>query len=373
MAPLFYHFLSDISFKDLITRTKPLCLSLYMSVNHPVRKSDKNRLELKNLTSELRKQLSDAPYDKVGEKEALSHFDTFDWTELGEKPLQGVAFFSTPQQLDVVSSEVPFLPFSAVAEHAIVAPLISTEFLQRSFLCLKLALADIALFSVDGSQMSRIELEDIPHSFDAFMEQYDLEKSSQLRTHHEGAGVRELFHAHGSTQSTDVYKEQFISLWAGSPALWNRVGDHQLVLAGVREATALFLRKQNRRAVESLILHDSLDGQEPDKMLLQLKERVREHNRLKMGERVRTLLERSSSPHRPTCEERRLLLEHARDGRIEVLLIKDDIWKLFYQDPHHFYDLERVIAGTFLAGGEVLPVPAEWNDPAEGYVALLRY
>lgn len=373
MAQPFYHFLSDISPKDLITRTRPLCLSLYMPVSHPIRKSDKNRLELKNLTNELRRQLSDAPYDKIGEKEALSHFDTFDWNELGEKPLQGIAFFGTPQQLDVVSSEIPFLPFSAVAEHAIVTPLISAEFLQRSFFYLKLALADTALFSVDGSQINRIELEGVPHSFDNFMEQYDLEKSSQLRTHHEGSGVRELFHAHGSAHSTDIYKDQFISLWAGASALWNRVGSQQLVLAGVKEATSLFLKKQTKRANDSFIIHDSLDGIEPDKVLLQLKELVREHNRVKMSERVSALLEQSSSPHKPACEERRLLLEYSRDGRIQVLLIKDDVWKLFYKDPHHFYDLERIITGTLLAGGEVLPVPADWSHPDEGYLALLRY
>lgn len=189
--------------KKLISETNQPCISMYM----PTEKSEGNaynkmKIRFKNLTRSARKKLkehwgmSDKEIDEILEPLVGLENDKNFWLD---NQSQGLAFFISPDQYKSYRLPVKFEEEIKVGENFDFRQIAPAVFEDNIFYLLTLSRNNTRIFYCDDEIIQKIELEDLPASFEEIFETGDLEDNIQRASSSTG-GDTGIYHGQGGVE-----------------------------------------------------------------------------------------------------------------------------------------------------------------------------
>lgn len=185
----------------LLSTSKGLNLSIFLTTGAEDRDLQKGRIQLKNLLKESEAQLVEAGIKKT----EVSNFtkdikalleDTKFWNYLDK----GLAIFATDEDLNFYTLPITFEPLTAVKDHFYIKPLFPVFQSNGQFYVLAISQNDLRLLHCTRDDVTEVELEDVPTSLAEALKYDDPEKQLQFNTRTPGntGGIRSaVFYGQG--------------------------------------------------------------------------------------------------------------------------------------------------------------------------------
>ncbi len=360
-------------------------VSIYLQTHRTNQEAQQDPIRLKKLLSEaeakledrgLRKSQIDDILDEARQLVGTSNF----WLHQSE----GLALFCTPEFFEFYKVPLQFENFVYVDDRFFVTPLLPMLARDGSYYVLALSQKQVRLLDCTRESQARVELDDIPQSFQEFQEEFTYERHSGGRT--TGANGGMSFHGLGDDQKEEQMKKisEFVSqVETGVTNYMKKQGD-PLVLAGVVDTASMY-REYNQY---NELVDDFIRGNTDEKSDQELREEGWEIIKPKFLSVIEKALEQYAdlSSTDKISSDLDEVVKAARYGRIDTLFVPKSKyrWGQFDEekDTVHtddqqqdgFHDLYNYAAlHTLTKDGKVYAIEGDRMPEYATIAAIFRY
>jgi hypothetical protein len=230
----------------LLEERKPPCISIYLPTERTGPESEKDRILLKNLLSEVKQRLKAERHRRDEIEELTAPMagmleSTFAWP----CGCDGLAIFRSPELFRRFRLPVRFGRLAVVSDSFHIRPLLPLLTASGSYYVLALSRGEVKLFHASDQRVTQIPIPESPESIEETLRFDDPEKQLQYHTGSQARGGRRSAVFHGQGVGTDDSEENTLrylkDVDSGVHAVLRREAA-PLVLAAVEELQGLYRR-----------------------------------------------------------------------------------------------------------------------------------
>ncbi|MFW5873751.1 MAG: hypothetical protein ACOCVD_03640 [Bacillota bacterium] len=372
--------------KQLISETNQPCISMYM----PTEKSEGNaynkmKIRFKNLTRTARKKLkenwgmNDKEVDDLLEPLVGLENDKDFWLD---NQSQGLAFYISPEQYKLYRLPVKFEEEIKVGENFDFRQIVPAVFENNSFYLLTLSRNNTRIFYCDDENIEKLELEDLPASFEEIFETGNIEVNIQRASSSTG-GDTGIYHGQGGVEGdTEEDLLQYFRLVdeAVTPYL-NQFGA-PLALMCVEEIYSYYEKANSYENLLETFVKGSPGKMTKDEIYEQAKDVILPELNKEKENAIEKYSELISSEKTENDLEK--ILPDTIHGKVEFLLLSNSANKngnydlssdkIIEEEPDHDFDLYNyAVLNTILNGGKVYLLSDEQMPDGSDIGAVYRY
>lgn len=362
-----------------------LSVSIYLQTHRTNQEAQQDPIRFKKLLNEVEQKLSERglreeEIDKILE-EAWQLVETGDfWLHQSD----GLAVFCTPEFFEFYKVPQDFDNFVYVDDRFFVTPLLPMLARDGSYYVLALSQKKVRLLDCTRDSQARIELEDIPESYEEFQENYTFERHSGGRP--SGANGGMSYHGLGDDQKEEQGKklQEFISqVETGVTKYMKNQGD-PLVLAGVGDIVSTY--RQHNKYNE--LVEEFIKGNTDEKSDKQLRNEawkiIKPHFLSVIDDELDHFANLSNSDK--ISKDLEEVVKASRYGRVETLFVpigtyrwgkfdeSEDAVLTEDQQEDGFHDLYNYAAlHTLTKGGKVYALSGDHMPGYSSIAAIFRY
>lgn len=358
---------------DLLLNQRPgSCLSIFLPTHRAGSQTQQGRIRLKNLLRTAERELAGHGASEWDIETILTPLralvaDEGFWSRQSE----GLALFAAPEYFRAYRLPIHFRELVVVNDRFAVAPLLPLRLQTGRFYVLGLSMNQVRLLAVDHDQVERVELADVPASFEDALGYVEYNRDLQFHSSVPmGRGTRSVtFHGHGGKDEEKLKKDIQAYFRLIASRLEKHLDPHfPLVLAAIEPHLPLY------RSVSSFknLLHEAVAGN-PDYLtdleLATLAREVAEPWFLRERDAALTRwIELGGTPRAARRLEE--IVPAAFSGRIDSLFVRDGLAAWGHYDAttgeaeihtaHAQGDddlVDAAVAATLANGGEVYLAP----------------
>jgi hypothetical protein len=307
---------------DLACWSESPCVSLYLPLDPKHPQIAANRVMLKDLVADARRQLETSTIRRPAIDALLAPIESLLVAERWPLGFRGYGFFYAPARSLELSLDVDVPAMAVVAGRFVVTPLVGALADPGSYYLLAITQRRVRLFRGRHDGLTEVEVPDLPaSSADAlWYEHHERELSVQGGSH---KGVDRITGIqHGSPSDRDLRKQQLVRFFRiVDEALWGVLHDETapLIVAGVAFELAVY-REANRYPH----LVATVDTGNPDQLGLdELHAKVWPTAATALDASRRQLLKRVASS-RERLTSARAISAACQQGRVGALLVRPD-------------------------------------------------
>ena len=372
--------------KKLISETNQPCISMYM----PTEKSEGNaynkmKIRFKNLTRSARKKLkdnwgmNDKEIDDILEPLVGLENDKDFWLD---NQSQGLAFYISPGQYKSYRLPVKFEEEIKVGENFDFRQIMPAVFEDNSFYLLTLSRNNTRIFYCDDENIEKIEIENLPASFEEIFETGNIEVNIQRASSSPG-GDTGIYHGQGGVEGdTEEDLLQYFRLVdeAVTPYL-NQFGA-PLALMCVEEIYPYYEQANSYDNLLEKFVKGSPGKMKKEEIFDQARDVILPELNKEKGNAIEKYKELISSEK--TESELEKILPDTVHGKVELLLLSNSANKqgnydlsndkIIEEGPDHDFDLYNyAVLNTILNGGKVYLLSDEQMPDNSEIGAVYRY
>lgn len=386
--------ITEEAFEDLLTHKGNPCISLYMPTQRHAPEDQRNRINFKNLITDVRKQLTDRGFRAqeidtlLADVQPLIDDNVDDWQYMND----GFAVFIAPDFYQSYRLPRSFESFSYIGDKFHISQLLPIITNDQEFYVLELDLERSRLIKADRYRLAEVELTDVPTSVSEALQYDDFERQVQLHsTANQGKSDQNaLFHGQGTAADEDRQRENNMRFLQ---ALDNGICSHlntehkPLILAGGDSLRGLY-RQVNHY---DHVLEKSIDNDTESLSDEELHARAWDIVKSSLGKQLAASMNEykrlsGNNDERATNDFERIV-PAAHFQRVDTLFIAEDRnqWgefdqennQLIVHDQRHDSDSDLIndaVVHTLKNGGGVYTVnPDDIANEEQPMAAILRY
>lgn len=360
-------------------------VSIYLQTHRTNQEAQQDPIRFKKLLNEAEQKLSDRGLreDEIDNilKEAWQLVETGNfWLHQSD----GLAIFCTPDFFEFYKVPQSFDNFVYVDDRFFITPLLPMLARDGSYYVLALSQKEVRLLDCTRETQARIELEEIPESYEEFQQNYTFERHSGGRP--SGANGGMTYHGLGDDQKEEKVKklQEFISqVESGVTKYMKNQGD-PLILAGVVEIASTY-RKYNQY---NELVEDFIKGNTDEKSNKQLRKEGWKIIKPQFLSVIENELDRYAdlSNTDKISSDLEDVVKASRHGRVESLFVptgkyrwgkfdeSEDAVLTDDQQEDGFHDLYNYAAlHTLTKGGKVYALSGDRMPEYSSIAAIFRY
>lgn len=309
--------LKQETIQQLAKVSQPNCVSILMPTWESGRETRQGRIRLGNLLDEVQKTTSAEQVPALKQIASLVDNESF-WQHQGK----GLAIYCYGDQCDLFRLHHNVEQQCQVGDRLLIQPLACQQACARSYLVLALTWEAAQLFEANHDEMSEVESDDWPATFEDLITPRDPETQLQHHSHDNtytgGGDTTTMYHGHGDGEDkTDADRKNYLSRVAELLGHYHYDSDTPLIMMATDEVHGHFQSETD----EKFLAHVS--GSPANQSASSLHKKVQSVAEKQLAASRKTWQDRLEAGHSNNQVKTDLqdIALAAVDGRVDLLLI----------------------------------------------------
>ncbi|MDX1435583.1 MAG: hypothetical protein R3335_02150 [Anaerolineales bacterium] len=368
------------------------CISIYMPAHRTGREAQQDRIRLKNLIAEVRKDLESLGVRTPDADDLLDPAQgLLTDADFWQHQSDGLALFRSSGSFFTYRLPVKFIAQSVVSQRFIIKPLIPMLAGDGRFYVLALSQKQVKLYLGSRFDIQEVDIEEVPESLAAALRFDDPERQLQFQTGTDSPRVRgerpAIFHGHGvgsDDAKTDLLR--FFHKIDGALGEYLNTNQAPLVLAGVAYLLPIYREANSYPGLIEAGIEGNPDEVRPEELQKQAWQIVSPQFEQKEKSALARYGQLEGGGGELVSSDLTSALAAAQQGRVETLFVALDgqTWGSYDSgdgEPEIYESyrpgavdlLDLAAAHTMINSGQVYALPSR-NIPEEGQLAaIFRY
>jgi hypothetical protein len=368
----------------------PFCLSIFLPTNRAGQEVNEmvDQRNLKNRIKEVKQKLESHALKEREIKKLLDPvIELMNNTGFWKHQSDGLAIFRNFNSFEYYTLPVPFKPFTYIAGHFYLMPLIPYVNDQVRFYLLAISLGQVKFYEGFPHQIEEIVMDDLlPGKLEEVVGFDFEEKHLQFRSGNDERG-RATFHGHGSTSDEEKKMEIMKFFRAVNDGLMKFLNEKKapLLLAAVDYLVPIFNEVNEYKYLQKEFIAGNPEHEDPV-MLHQKARNILESQYIDEKSEKAKAFEFGLSNGKASAGEKEII-QAAIEKRIDTLFVnnREELWgtydhenrRVVFRDRESMPDsclLNLAAMHTILNGGKVfLSDPEEMPDPGSKLNGIYRF